>query len=87
MTCQISFWSDILTDQNKIIILSSGEGFDQVTIPDKGPEAILNGLAVLESTSESDSTYVQEQWESGHYVISRQSHTFFMQQVNNCTHA
>ena len=31
-------------------------GFDEVTIPNMVPEAILNGVAMLESVSESGST-------------------------------
>ena len=32
------------------------DGFDKVTIPDEVPEAILNGVAVLESARESART-------------------------------
>jgi len=32
------------------------EGFNEVTIPNTFPEAILDGVAMLESASESDST-------------------------------
>ena len=61
------------------------EGFDEVTIPDEVTEVILNGMTISESASKSEST-MQELWESGHYVISRQSHTFLVQLGNNCTH-
>ena len=51
------------------------EGFDEVTIPNMVPEAIFNGVTTLESASKSGRINMQEQWESGNYVNSRQSLT------------
>ena len=47
------------------------EGFDEVKIPDEVLEAILNGVALLESMSESDSVC---------------KNIVFVQLRNNCTH-
>ena len=59
------------------------EGFDEVTILNTVPEVILNGVVMLEDVSESDSR--ARKWESGNYVMSRKSLTFFVQLGFNYT--
>ena len=51
-------WYDAMASLDDVFILDCIyiEGFDEVTIPNMVPEAILNEIAMSESASESDST-------------------------------